>query len=157
MVVVAEKRAAGLVQACADAGAFPIIEARWADAAAAIAKIKPAAVILAETDPPNVHVAEVLAQQIAAAQPIIPVIARVRDDGEPAIAGALPVSRRRAGRAADRAGVVRDPVAHAARHRAAPGGDAANPNATSSPSCRTKTRSRTPPCWWSAAAASIRR
>ncbi len=92
IVVVAEKPASGLVAAFTTAGAFPIIETRWADAPAALKSIKPAAVVLAEPDAVNSKVAEALAQHLANAEPFLPVIVRVRDDTEPVLPGALPIS-----------------------------------------------------------------
>src|SRR5262245_51153583 len=92
IVVVAENPAGGLIQAFTAAGAFPIIEARWADAASAIASIKPAAVVLAEADAIDPQTVVALAQQIARAEPFMPVIARTRDDSPPVLAGALPVA-----------------------------------------------------------------
>ena len=47
MVVVAEKPAAGLIEALGKAGAFPIVETGWADAPTAISEIKPAALVVA--------------------------------------------------------------------------------------------------------------
>ena len=92
IVVVAEKPAAGLAQAFSNAGAFPIVEACWADAPAAIRSIKPAAVVLAHPDPADARAVEALTREIAAAVPLLPVVARVRDDADPAIPGALPIS-----------------------------------------------------------------
>ena len=47
-VVVADSPATDVVEALHAAGAFPIIETNWADAAAAIASVEPEAVVLAE-------------------------------------------------------------------------------------------------------------
>ena len=47
-VVVADSPAADVVEALHAAGAFPIIETNWADAAAAMASVEPEAVVLAE-------------------------------------------------------------------------------------------------------------
>ena len=49
MVVVAEHSAAELVEVLRKAGAFPIVDASWAEAPRAIAEIQPAALLLAET------------------------------------------------------------------------------------------------------------
>jgi hypothetical protein len=92
IVIVAEKPAGGLVQAFTAAGAFPIVETNWAKAAAAVVSIKPAAVVLAEPDAGDAKSVLALTHEVANAQPILPVVARVRDDAEPAIAGALPIS-----------------------------------------------------------------
>src|SRR5688572_22524240 len=50
MVVVAEKPATELVDTLGKAGAFPIIETKFADAAAAVTEIQPAALLIAEAD-----------------------------------------------------------------------------------------------------------
>jgi len=92
IVVVAEKPAAGLVQAFTAAGAFPVVEACWADAPGAVASIKPSAVVLAEPNAPDAEVARALEAQLAASEPHIPVIARTRDDEAIALANALPVA-----------------------------------------------------------------
>ena len=92
LIVVAEKPASGLVSALGTAGAFPIVETRWADAPSALASIKPAAVILAEADSANPKALVALAQQIGRAEPFIPILARVRDDALPVLADALPVA-----------------------------------------------------------------
>ena len=47
-VVVADSPATDVVEALRSAGAFPIIETNWADAAAALASVEPEAVVLAE-------------------------------------------------------------------------------------------------------------
>jgi hypothetical protein len=47
LIVVAELPVAGLVEALSAAGAFPIVEAKWADAPAAFLTVKPSAVVIA--------------------------------------------------------------------------------------------------------------
>jgi hypothetical protein len=93
IVVVAEHPAAETVEALGAAGAFPIVEATWSDARAAIDEIQPAAMVLAEPDPPpNPRVAQVLAGRIEALSPLMPVLARLADDGAVPITGALAVA-----------------------------------------------------------------
>ena len=92
IVVVAEKPAEGLVQAFTAAGAFPVVEARWADAAGAVASIKPSAVVLAEPQVPGPETAQALEAQIAASESYIPVVVRARDDEALPLANALPVA-----------------------------------------------------------------
>lgn len=92
IVVVAEKPAEGLVQAFIAAGAFPVIEARWADASGAVASIKPSAVVLAEPDIPDQAMAQALAEQVASSEPYLPIVARTRDDSAPVLANTLPVT-----------------------------------------------------------------
>ena len=52
MIVVAESPATDLVDALAAAGAFPIVETKWADAPTAFTSVKPAAVVIAEPGAP---------------------------------------------------------------------------------------------------------
>jgi hypothetical protein len=47
LIVVAEQPASGLVEALSAAGAFPIVETKWADAPAAFLTVKPTAVVIA--------------------------------------------------------------------------------------------------------------
>lgn len=92
MIVVAERPATAIVAALQAAGAFPIVETRWADAADAVAAIEPAALVLAEPGPPpDPGHAKLLAQRLEnLAGPYAPLIARVLPDGSAAIPSALP-------------------------------------------------------------------
>jgi hypothetical protein len=92
LIVVAEQPAAQLVQALSAAGAFPIVETKWADAPAAFITVKPAAVIVAEPGAPaNIASARMLCLQIATVNgPIVPVIACVCGDEDAALPIALP-------------------------------------------------------------------
>jgi hypothetical protein len=92
LIVVAESPAADLTDALSMAGAFPIVEATWAEAPTAYVSVKPAAVIIAEPGPPkNESAARTLSLQIATANgPFVPTIARVYGDQEAAIPIALP-------------------------------------------------------------------
>jgi hypothetical protein len=94
MVVVAETSATNMVDALGKAGAFPIVEARWADAPAAIAEIQPA--VLAIADPasqPSPRQLRALVQCIEArGGPVMPVIALTEKRGVPAFPGALAVA-----------------------------------------------------------------
>jgi GGDEF domain-containing protein len=93
VVVVAEHPAADAVEALGNAGAFPIVEASWADARAAVDEIQPSALLLAEPDPPpDPRLGEVLTSRIEAMHPLMPVLARLRDDGTLPIPHALAVS-----------------------------------------------------------------
>jgi hypothetical protein len=94
MVVVAEHSAADLIDVLGKAGAFPIVESRWADAPAAIAEIQPVALAIADPNgrPPSRHV-EALRQSIAGrGGPVLPVIALLEGAGEPALPEALCIS-----------------------------------------------------------------
>ena len=92
LIVVAELPVAGLVEALSAAGAFPIVEAKWADAPAAFLTVRPSAVVIAEPGPPaNEASARMFCLQIATVNgPIVPVIARVRGDENAAVPIALP-------------------------------------------------------------------
>jgi hypothetical protein len=96
VVVVAEKPSADLVEALGKAGAFPIIETGFADAAAAIDQIQPAALILTDDRPwPKEAVGadgESLRKSIdSGSGPFIPVLACVSHDGVLTLPHALPI------------------------------------------------------------------
>ncbi len=93
MVVVADNPAPDLVEALGAAGAFPIVEARWADAPAAFVTAQPSAIVLAEPGPASdLKAAKTLGLQIKSRKgPFIPLIGRVRGDMGLAIAGGLPI------------------------------------------------------------------
>jgi GGDEF domain-containing protein len=93
IVVVAENPAADTVDALGNAGAFPIVEASWADARAAIDEIAPSALLLAEPEPPpDLRLAQVLTGRIEAMSPLMPVLARLRGDSALPIPHALAVA-----------------------------------------------------------------
>jgi hypothetical protein len=94
--VIADQPARDIVEALRAAGAYPIIEARWADAAAVLQARPPQAIILAEgcTDHARAAVLE-KALDIQAEQEgglFTPVIARTRDDVMPRFADALAIA-----------------------------------------------------------------
>jgi len=90
IIVVAENPAADLAQALSTAGAFPIVETKWADAPTAFVAIKPSAVVIAEPGAPKSESsARMLGLQIAtAAGPIVPTIALTQG----ALGAAVPVA-----------------------------------------------------------------
>ncbi len=92
MIVVAENPATELIEALSAAGAFPIVEAKWADAPTAFVAVKPAAVVIAEPGPPCSEAsARMLCLQIATVNgPMVPTIAFARGDLDAAIPIALP-------------------------------------------------------------------
>jgi GGDEF domain-containing protein len=93
IVVVAENPATETVETLSNAGAFPIVEARWGDARAAIDEIQPCALVLAEPEvPPDPRLVQVLTSRIEAMGLIMPVLARVTPDGMLPIPHALAVS-----------------------------------------------------------------
>jgi GGDEF domain-containing protein len=93
MIVVAENPATELVAALSAAGAFPIVEAKWADAPTAFVAVKPAAVVIAEPGPPPSEASSrMLCLQIATVNgPIVPTIALALGNLDAAIPIALPV------------------------------------------------------------------
>ncbi len=122
MIVVADGPATDVVDALVAAGAFPIVESKWADAPTAFRSVKPTAVVIAEPGPPaSETAARKLCSQIATANgTIVPVIARVHGDQEAAVPIALAVDAAPAGRAADRAPAIGHARACAPRDRVAP-------------------------------------
>jgi GGDEF domain-containing protein len=94
MVVVAENSAADLLDILGKAGAFPIVEARWADAPAAIAEIQPVALAVVDPQggPPDRHLRALLQCIDTRGGPVMPAIALVEEDGAPALATALPIA-----------------------------------------------------------------
>lgn len=92
MIVVAEHPAPSLIEALGAAGAFPIVETKWADAPTAFLTVKPAAVVIAEPGiPAHQASARMLCLQIATFNgPIVPVIALVRGNDDVAVPIALP-------------------------------------------------------------------
>jgi len=101
MVVVAEASATDLVDLLSQAGAFPIVETRFADAAAAVTEIQPAALLIAEPSaaPSERHLQTLLKSIEARGGPFMPVLARVDGPGPIRIPFALPIAT---GESADR-------------------------------------------------------
>jgi GGDEF domain-containing protein len=74
IIVVAEAPARALTEALANAGAFPIVEARGNEIAAAVASVEPAAIVIANiAQPADPAVGEAFAQAVKAG-PYVPVI-----------------------------------------------------------------------------------
>jgi hypothetical protein len=94
MVVVAESSAADLVDVLGKAGAFPIVETRWADAPAAVAEIQPVALAIADPHgtPSPQHLRAAIHCIAARGGPVMPVIALVDEDTHAAIPGALAIA-----------------------------------------------------------------
>jgi GGDEF domain-containing protein len=92
IVLVAEHPAADLTQALSAAGAFPVVEAKWADAPTAFVTVRPSAVVIAEPGAPKSESsARMLCLQIATASgPIVPTIAVAHGALDAAIPVALP-------------------------------------------------------------------
>jgi hypothetical protein len=93
IVVVAESSPADLVEALGKAGAFPIIETGFEDAAAAIEQIQPAALIVTDAEPwRNGAAGASLHKTIeTSGGPFMPVLARVSHDSERPVPHALPI------------------------------------------------------------------
>jgi GGDEF domain-containing protein len=94
MVVVAEAPASDLVDELGRAGAFPIVETKIADAAAAVTEIQPAALVIADTAPfPSVRHLDALVKTIETrGGPFMPVLARVDGPEMIGIPFALPIA-----------------------------------------------------------------
>jgi GGDEF domain-containing protein len=92
ILIVAEKPADGLAQAFTNAGAFPVIEASWAEARSAVAEVKPSALVVGEPDAADTKAAMALVRQIADAAPFVPMVVRVREDAGSALPDALPIA-----------------------------------------------------------------
>jgi hypothetical protein len=92
LIVVAEHPAHELTQALGAAGAFPIVEVKWADAPTAFVSVKPAGVVIADPGPPpSESAARMLCLQIATVDgPIVPTIALSGGDLDAALPVALP-------------------------------------------------------------------
>lgn len=93
MVVVADSPAPDLVEALGAAGAFPVVESRWADAPSNFISVQPSAIVLAEPGPASdPKAAQTLGLQIQTRNgPYIPLIGRARSDTGMAIPGGLPI------------------------------------------------------------------
>jgi hypothetical protein len=95
-VVVADSPAPDVVEALRAAGGFPIVEAHWADAPAALASVEPEAVVLADScaDPNRAAAfAKALAERLQAEErAFTPVLARAREDGSAVPADALTIA-----------------------------------------------------------------
>jgi len=92
IVVVTDQKDADLVAALAAEGAFPVVEASWLDAADAIARIEPSAVVVAGLAKSANDVPALSAAIDAAGDTYLPVVARVSDAAPPPLLGALPVA-----------------------------------------------------------------
>jgi hypothetical protein len=92
LIVVADRPATELTDALSAAGAFPLIEATWAEAPTAFVSVKPAAVVIAEPGPPpSESSARMLCLQIATANgPMVPTIGLADGDLDAALPIALP-------------------------------------------------------------------
>jgi hypothetical protein len=95
-LVIADTPAPDVLEALRAAGAFPIVECTWADAATAVASVQPEAVVLADSGGDGARAsahARALSDRLkAGAGPFTPVIARTREDALAAVPDALSIS-----------------------------------------------------------------
>jgi hypothetical protein len=95
-LVVAESPAPDVLEALRAAGAFPIVESAWPDAATAVASVEPEAVVLADAcsdrERAPAHARALAAQLKKSGGPFIPVIARTREDTAMPVPDALAIS-----------------------------------------------------------------
>src|SRR5579872_7409839 len=95
-LVVADTPAPDVLEALRAAGAFPIVESTWADAATAVASVQPEAVVLADSGGDGARAsahARALSDRLKAGTgPFTPVIARTREDALAAVPDALSIS-----------------------------------------------------------------
>ncbi len=93
MVVVTESRATELMDALDKAGAFPIIESKFADAPAAVAEVQPVALLVADSEPPPEprHLQALIRKIEARSGPYMPVFVRSSGSKAVDIPFALPV------------------------------------------------------------------
>jgi GGDEF domain-containing protein len=92
IVIIADQKHAELVAALAAEGAFPVVEATWRDAADAIGRIEPAAVVVAGAAKSPEHAGALCAAIERTSPPYLPVVARIADATAPALADALPIA-----------------------------------------------------------------
>jgi hypothetical protein len=92
LVVVANSPVPDLLAALRAAGAFPVVEANWADAAAALTSVAPEALVLAESCADRACL-KALAHRLKAGDgPFTPVIACHREDGAVFLPDALAIA-----------------------------------------------------------------
>ena len=92
IVIIADQTDKELVAALSAAGAFPVVEARWADGANAITRIGPSAVVVNNPSQPDKSIDAVDAAILAAQPPYLPVVARVPFGAMSIIPDALPIA-----------------------------------------------------------------
>jgi hypothetical protein len=93
--VIADNSAPDVIDALRSAGAFPIVEASWADAPAALASVEPEAVVLAEATADRACVtalAALLAERRKASGLYMPIVARTRDDAAPCVPDVMSIA-----------------------------------------------------------------
>jgi hypothetical protein len=93
-VVVADSPGAGVVGALRAAGAFPIVETSWAEAAAAVASVDPEGLVLANPCREDVSALAAALQRRSSvtSSAFLPVVARAREDGVIVLPDALAIA-----------------------------------------------------------------
>jgi len=94
-VVVSDNPATEMVEALRGAGGFPIVEADWAEAPAALSSVEPEAVLVADASADAGRVAafaKALADRLTSERPFMPVLARAREDGSAIVPDALTIA-----------------------------------------------------------------
>jgi len=94
-VVVSDNPATEMVEALRGAGGFPIVEADWAGAPAALSSVEPEAVLVADASADAGRVAafaKALADRLKSERPFMPVLARAREDGSAIVPDALTIA-----------------------------------------------------------------
>ena len=91
IIAATDKPPRGLVQALSSAGAFPVIEACWSEAQAALTEIKPAAIVASEPNADDFESAKALAHKLAGAAPIVPMVMRVGEDSVSSLPAVLTI------------------------------------------------------------------
>src|SRR2546423_64955 len=92
LIVVADDPTPALTERLAAAGAMPVVEARRREVAAAVAAIRPAAIILVDGALPDHALGDALKAVVAAPGVFTPIIACVPEGTAPAFGEALPVA-----------------------------------------------------------------
>ena len=95
LLVVSEEPATAVVEALSAAGAFPVIEAKWADAPTAFVSVKPAAIVITDPGAPKSEASgRMLALQVATSTgAIVPIMAMADAVHDAAIPIALTIDK----------------------------------------------------------------
>jgi hypothetical protein len=92
VLIVGSPATDGLIQALANAGAFPVIETGWRDARRAVDDIKPSAIVTAEPGTANIAAAQALSRRIAGVVPFLPLILCLRGDKSSTLPDAITIA-----------------------------------------------------------------
>ncbi|HWP27723.1 MAG TPA: GGDEF domain-containing protein [Xanthobacteraceae bacterium] len=92
LVVISETPVEKLVARLGEAGAFPIVEARWVEAVTAVTSVQPSAIVIASADHVDRTIAEEFARRVLSAEPYVPVVALMPRDAPLPYPAALPLA-----------------------------------------------------------------